>query len=153
MKATVAAMLAPQTDRSRFSQQDLGIEKVVALIRGLMKERKVTNADLSRKLGKDPGYVSRVLAGKMNLTLRTVADVLWALDSSFEVRATPIDTEESEFTRKPGRWAEGWEETAGTPFWSRWKTSDRMVSRLLAEDSQDARVSTPDRPEKEGMVS
>jgi hypothetical protein len=153
MKATVAAMLARETDRSRFLQQDLGIEKVVALIRTLMELRKVTNAGLSRKLDKDPGYVSRTLAGKMNLTLRTMGDILWALDSSFEVRATPIKAGESEFTRNPAGWAEGWEGTTGTPFWSKWKSSDRMISTLLAGESQRAETSEADRPESKGMVS
>jgi antitoxin component HigA of HigAB toxin-antitoxin module len=129
MKENVAAILDGDVDSFRLVQQELAIMKVASLIRNLMQERKVTNADLARKLGKDPGYVSRVLAGKMNLTLSTVADILWALDSSLEVVTKPIDPREipAHLVRRP-EWSQGWEEAAAPSFWSRGASSEGSAS-------------------------
>lgn len=120
MMANTEITLAGVVDSARLVQQELAVSKVAALMRALMKEKGVTNADLARKLGKDPGYVSRVLAGKMNLTLSTVADILWALDSSIEVAAKAIDPQEipAQLIRRP-EWSQGWEDAAAPSFWSR----------------------------------
>lgn len=45
----------------------------------------LNQAALARKLGKSESFVSQVLAGGRNLTLRTVADVATALDCDVEV--------------------------------------------------------------------
>jgi transcriptional regulator with XRE-family HTH domain len=125
MRTTFDNLLANYGDSSRFMQQELAISKVATLVRNEMKEKGVTNADVARKLGKDPGYVSRVLAGKMNLTLSTAADILWALDSSIEVSSKPIDHQEiaAKLTCRPD-WSQGWEDDAGHSFWSMGTSSE-----------------------------
>ena len=47
----------------------------------------VTRAELARWLGRTPGFVSQVLGGGRNLTLRTIADIAeaLALRPSFEL--------------------------------------------------------------------
>ncbi len=121
-------ILASEVDPSRLYHQEVAISRVASLVRSLMKDKGVTNADLARKLGKDPGYVSRVLAGKMNMTLSTAVDILWALDSSIEVSAKPILTQDipAQFVRRPG-WAEGWESASEMPFWSRGRSNEGIV--------------------------
>jgi antitoxin component HigA of HigAB toxin-antitoxin module len=44
------------------------------LIVGLMERESLTRVELARKLGKSKGFVSHILSGKRNLTLRTLAD-------------------------------------------------------------------------------
>ena len=39
----------------------------------------VTRAELARRLGRSPGFVSQVFGGGRNLTLRTIADIASAL--------------------------------------------------------------------------
>ena len=131
MRAMMVANLTGDTDSSRVDQGWRSVEKVAALIRSLMVRRKLTNADLSRKLGKDPGYVSRVLAGKMNLTLRTVGDLLWALGLSLEVGAKPIEADS--LARRPVSWAEEWGGGEQPNFWSRWRTRGSQPSSSQIE--------------------
>jgi Helix-turn-helix. len=45
----------------------------------LLERESVTRVELARRLGKTKGFVSQILAGDKNLTLRTVADVCDAL--------------------------------------------------------------------------
>jgi transcriptional regulator with XRE-family HTH domain len=125
MKAVMEELIASAPASTRLVQQGLAIAKVAALIRGLMKEKNVSNADLARQLGKDPGYVSRVLAGKMNLTLSTVADLLWALEFSLEVSAKTLEKEpEESFAPRPG-WADEWQDSPEALFWLRARGSER----------------------------
>ena len=39
----------------------------------------MTRAELARRMGRTPGFVSQVLGGGRNLTLRTIADIAAAL--------------------------------------------------------------------------
>ncbi len=50
-------------------------------------ETGVTKAELARRLGRTPGFVSQVFGGGRNLTLRTIADIATALSlrPSFEL--------------------------------------------------------------------
>lgn len=54
-------------------------DEVAARIAALMHEQKLTQTDLARKAGKPKSYVSRVLSGAVNLTLKTVAEFEAAL--------------------------------------------------------------------------
>lgn len=59
-------------------QEQLILEVTEKLIEAL-GDAGVSRAELARRLGRTPGFVSQVLAGGRNLTLRTVADVAAAL--------------------------------------------------------------------------
>lgn len=129
MKANLESVLSNEVASSRLIQQELAVLKVANMVKRLMKEKGTTNADLARKLGKDPGYVSRVLAGKMNLTLSTIADILWALDSSLTVASKPIDPQEipPHLLRRP-EWSQGWDIAEDPSFWSRGRSNEKAVS-------------------------
>lgn len=51
----------------------------------LLESREMNKADLAKALGKSKAYVSQVLSGSRNMTLRTLADVADALGSSVKV--------------------------------------------------------------------
>jgi transcriptional regulator with XRE-family HTH domain len=55
------------------------IADVSQLIADLLEQRKLRQADLARILKKTPAFVSQLLNGKSNLTLRTVAEIAFAL--------------------------------------------------------------------------
>jgi transcriptional regulator with XRE-family HTH domain len=61
-------------NRRLLREEELILEVTEELSRLLEKEA-VTKAELARRLGKTKGFVSQVLAGGRNLTLRTIADV------------------------------------------------------------------------------
>jgi transcriptional regulator with XRE-family HTH domain len=45
----------------------------------IMEAKGISRADLARKLGKSRAWVTKVLRGDQNLTLKTVVDIFWEL--------------------------------------------------------------------------
>lgn len=45
-----------------------------------MEKREITKASLAEKLGKSKPYVSQLLSGSRNMTLRTLAEIAFAMD-------------------------------------------------------------------------
>jgi len=56
----------------------------------VMETKGIRKTDLANKLGKTKGYITQVLNGRANMTLRTVADLMWALESSLKISASEI---------------------------------------------------------------
>jgi transcriptional regulator with XRE-family HTH domain len=50
------------------------------------ERRNLTRARVAALIGKDKGFVSRKLNGIGNMTLRTLADLAWALDRPIRIR-------------------------------------------------------------------
>ena len=71
----------------RLLCQERLILDVTELLTEALGNSGVTRADLARRLGRTPGFVSQVLGGGRNLTLRTIADIAeaLALRPSFEL--------------------------------------------------------------------
>ncbi len=71
----------------------LSIEALVAeaseVIARLMAQQKVSKADLARRLNKSRAWVTQLLSGKANMTVRTLADVVYALDGEVKLHAQP----------------------------------------------------------------
>ncbi len=71
-------------------QQERVILDVTEAVCELMDDRGVTRAQLARRLGKTPGFVSQLLDGEANMTLRTASDLFTALDACMYVTHGPI---------------------------------------------------------------
>jgi plasmid maintenance system antidote protein VapI len=69
-----------------MAQGDLIMEVTETLCELLDKE-KISRKELAERLGKSKGFVSQLLNGGRNLTLRTVADILHVL--GYKVALTP----------------------------------------------------------------
>lgn len=69
-----------QTDRSRRLREEELIRQTNEAIHAAMKRRNITKAELAKRMGKTPAYVTQILAENRNLTLRTIADIALALD-------------------------------------------------------------------------
>lgn len=54
-----------------------------------MDSHSISRSELARRLGKTKGFVSQLLGGGRNLTLRTIADVLYALHADFRFELNP----------------------------------------------------------------
>lgn len=63
----------------RLLCQERLILDVTEQLAGTLEDGGVTRAELARRLGRTPGFVSQVLSGGRNLTLRTIADIAAAL--------------------------------------------------------------------------
>jgi len=74
------------TNRRLLRQEELILEVTEALSEALEQQR-VTKAALAARLGRSKAFVTQILAGGRNLTLRTLADVADALGCEVRVQA------------------------------------------------------------------
>ncbi len=86
--------------RRRLLRQEELILAITEAISELLEETGVSRADLARRLGKSKGFVSQILAGDRNLTLRTIADVFDALGHALSIEARPIGQRYGEDARR-----------------------------------------------------
>lgn len=95
MKGSIIDELKNNSEEMRLYQQEWLILEVTELIASLMNDKRVSKTELAKRLGRSKGYVTQLLDGRANMTLRTIADVMWALDSSLGVSAYPLGFESS----------------------------------------------------------
>src|SRR4030043_849503 len=87
MKTTILdEYLKDEEFRRLFAQEDLILE-VTETICELLENEKISRKELADRLGKSKGFISQLLNGGRNLTLRTVADILHVL--GYKVSLTP----------------------------------------------------------------
>ena len=55
-----------------------------------MKRQGVTRSELAARLGKTPAYITKLLSGSNNFTLKTMTQVAQALRLALKVRLAPI---------------------------------------------------------------
>lgn len=79
--------LSSEEDRRLLRQEELIIE-VTEAIAEAMERTGITQKDLAERLNCTKGYVSQLLGGGRNLTLRTLSDVALALESDVRVELT-----------------------------------------------------------------
>lgn len=82
------------TDKNRtydlLVEQETLIADATELICQAMDVGGINRQDLATRLGKSKGFVSQILTGERNMTLRTLADVMFALGHRFELAAKPL---------------------------------------------------------------
>jgi transcriptional regulator with XRE-family HTH domain len=66
-------------ENRRLLRQEELILEVTELLSETLEKEGVSRVELAQRLGKTKGFVSQILAGGRNLTLRTIADVADAL--------------------------------------------------------------------------
>jgi transcriptional regulator with XRE-family HTH domain len=98
----------------------LSIELLVAeaseVIAKLMAEQHVSKAGLARRLNKSRAWVTQLLSGKANMTVRTLAEVAYALDAEVKLHARPP----------------GWK-VARKPLRTGWQPVDFKMEKCLLE--------------------
>ena len=82
--------------RKLLAQEELILE-VTETICNILEVEHISRKELADRLGKTKGFVSQLLNGGRNLTLRTVADILYVL--GYKVALTPY--KEGEAGGKP----------------------------------------------------
>lgn len=78
-----SSALEEAREHPAYWQEDILVDVAHHLAREL-ESRKMTQADLASKLGVKPGYISRVLRGHENLTLKTLAKIAFILGKRWE---------------------------------------------------------------------
>ena len=56
----------------------------------LLDTEEISRQELAQRLGKSKGFVSQVLSGERNMTLRTLSDIALALDCRLRLHAQPL---------------------------------------------------------------
>lgn len=87
--------LKRDSEEMRLYQQEWLILEVTEHISKVMEKKSIKKKELAERLGRSKGYITQLLDGRANMTLRTVADVMWALDSSLSISAQPLGFETS----------------------------------------------------------
>jgi transcriptional regulator with XRE-family HTH domain len=64
--------------------------RLADVIQETLEAQGLSRADLARILGVSKAHITQTLSGQRNLTLKTVAEALHALDSRLKVEVTPL---------------------------------------------------------------
>lgn len=105
MAKTTAQSFVEKQEGRRLFQQEWSISAVTGLLCKRMHEQGVSRAELARRLEKTPGWVTQLLDGDRNKTVRTLSDAFCVLGLSLEFHDRPL----SEVTdRGPVKTAHRW---------------------------------------------
>lgn len=77
--------LEQSTNGRKLLEQERLIVEVTETIARLMEEQRVSRAELARKIEKTPAFITKLLNGDNNFTLRTLSDVAFAMDRSVHI--------------------------------------------------------------------
>jgi transcriptional regulator with XRE-family HTH domain len=120
-----------QANKRAFAEEHLILE-VAQKVWEAMEDAKVTRAELAGSLSRTRSYITQVLSGSTNLTLRTLAAIGDALnyDVKFELKAKPkiVAGEQMTLTGEPTR--SGWQHVEILP------AGERMVKFCATETAQ-----------------
>lgn len=67
-------------ENAKAAAQEALITEITEAIWKVMNEAGVSKAELAKNMGATKGYVSQILNGSRNMTLRTLADICFALN-------------------------------------------------------------------------
>jgi cyanate lyase len=80
-------LLSRDPDYRKLFAVEALIADAADLVARLMAAQGVTKAELARRLGKSPAWVSQLLGGGANMTIRTLAEVAWTLGAEVRLDA------------------------------------------------------------------
>ena len=90
MTKTLVEQYVEDPDHMRLFQQERAIYEVTELLEATMEELGVTRAELAKRLGKSKGWVTQLLDGEANKTIRTIADAFAVLGREYHSVQRPI---------------------------------------------------------------
>jgi transcriptional regulator with XRE-family HTH domain len=64
----------------------------------LLQKQNVKRKELAQRLGVDKSYITQLLDGNSNMTLKTISDVLFCLDSRARIKVEPLKEQLWDFT-------------------------------------------------------
>lgn len=77
---TLTEKLTKTAEGMRLYQQERAILEVTELVCQLMDEQDVSRSELAKRLNRTKGYITQLLDGRANMTVRTISDVFTSLD-------------------------------------------------------------------------
>jgi transcriptional regulator with XRE-family HTH domain len=95
-----------EASRKILEQEGL-IFHVTECVAEAMQEKGITKAELAARLGRSRAYVTQLLNGTANMTLKTIADVFTAMDLELTVGFQPAIWVKPDQRRRTARPAQG----------------------------------------------
>lgn len=86
MNNTLKDWLGAQPDSGREFAQEHLIEATAQAIWEQLDRRQMTKADVAKVLDKSKAYVTQILGGNRNMTLRTLSDIAFGLGLQVEIQ-------------------------------------------------------------------
>ena len=96
MERSVHEQFLKTPENQRLFQQEKLLVDVTELLAEVMDHRKMSRAELARAIGKSKAFVTQVLRGNHNMTLRTVADLFGAMRHDVIIQAVPCEEDREE---------------------------------------------------------
>lgn len=90
MSETLIEKLTKTAEGMRLYQQERAIQELTDMICEVMEEQEMSRSRLARRLGKTKGYITQLLDGRTNMTVRTISDVFVALDRAIHFQEGPL---------------------------------------------------------------
>lgn len=87
---TLTEILSEKAEDQFLLEQERAYFAANLLITRLMDEAGVSRAELAKRLGKSRAFVTRLLDGSANMTIRTISNVLFHLGHKVDLQATPL---------------------------------------------------------------
>lgn len=86
--------LLPELENDRevqllYEEEGLVLEVTEAICE-LMQKQNIKRSELARRLGVDKSYITQLLDGSSNMTLKTIADVMFCLDYKAKIKIEPL---------------------------------------------------------------
>jgi antitoxin component HigA of HigAB toxin-antitoxin module len=91
MNKTAVERYVSDPRRMRLFQQERATYEVTELLEARMKELGVTRGDLAKRLGKTKGWVTELLDGNRDKTIRMIADAFAVLGDEYHSTCRPIE--------------------------------------------------------------
>jgi antitoxin component HigA of HigAB toxin-antitoxin module len=79
-----------EREYQRLVEQESLILEATEMISGLIEESGENRKGLAEKLGRTKGFVTQILSGDRNMTLRTLADFAFALEHRVKMKPVPL---------------------------------------------------------------
>ncbi len=122
MTANWIKKLEHDREGRRILEQERLILEVTEAIATLLADQKVSRSELASRIGTSPAFVTKLLRGDNNFTLRTLSDVFFAMDRAAHLSIgdiggsavlcagpapKPLRLDSTAWGRTRGAWAEG----------------------------------------------
>jgi len=95
MKTRHDVLMRDPEYRRLFAIEGL-VTDAAELVAQLMQDQRVTKAELARRLKKSRPWVTQLLSGKANMTIRTFAEAVYALGAEVKLGAQPQAVEQDQ---------------------------------------------------------
>lgn len=98
----ITAWVAGDASRERLLAEEALLLAAAAELERQMQTANVTKSQLAERLGQSKAHVTQVLTGQRNMTLRTLADLAWAMEATVSVHVMPKTAHADWSVARPG---------------------------------------------------